>query len=111
MPLQPPSPAATKFIGNIANSSHYGFWLGYSHTGNVIRARMVTRANFIPPYAPDNPDEFVWQHAKTNGVSKKPLKPNESLKERVKADLAGIKANPKRVRSFFNAPSVAYATD
>ena len=40
--------------------------------------------HFIPPYAPDlNPDEFVWQHAKTNGVSKKLLKQNESLKERV----------------------------
>ena len=35
----------------------------------------------LPTYAPDlNPDEFVWSHMKTNGVSKKPLKKNESLK-------------------------------
>ena len=64
------------------------------------------------PYAPDlNPDEFVWQHAKTNGVAKKPLKRNESLKERVTGGLSAIKANPKLVRSFFHAPSVAYAKD
>jgi transposase len=31
--------------------------------------------HFLPPYAPDlNPDEFVWQHAKTNGAAKKPLR-------------------------------------
>ena len=35
----------------------------------------------LPAYAPDlNPDEFVWSHMKTNGVSKKPLKQNESFK-------------------------------
>jgi transposase len=48
--------------------------------------------HFLPPYAPDlNPDEFVWGYAKTNGVSKKPLSRNESLKERVKSDLEAIK--------------------
>lgn len=66
--------------------------------------------HFLPPYAPDlNPDEFVWQYAKTNGVAKKPLKQNESLKDRVMADLAAIKSRPKLVRSFFGAASVVYA--
>lgn len=38
----------------------------------------------LPTYAPDlNPDEFVWSHMKTNGVSKKPLKQHESLRDRV----------------------------
>ena len=70
------------------------------------------RAEWLPPYAPDlNPDEFVWQHAKTNGVAKKPLKKNESLRPRVEADLKNIKAQPKLVRSFFGAPSVVYARD
>jgi transposase len=68
--------------------------------------------HFLPPYAPDlNPDEFVWQHAKTNGVSKKPLRKNESLKRRVGQDLTAIRANPSLVRSFFGAASVAYAKD
>lgn len=66
----------------------------------------------LPPYAPDlNPDEFVWSHMKTNGVSKKPLKKNESLKDRVEKDLNSIKANRKLVRSFFGAKTVAYAKD
>jgi transposase len=36
--------------------------------------------HFLPPYAPDlNPDEFVWGHAKANGVSKKPLRDKLAL--------------------------------
>ncbi|MHB1307073.1 MAG: transposase, partial [Limisphaerales bacterium] len=67
---------------------------------------------FLPPYAPDlNPDEFVWGYVKTNGLRKKPLRKNESLKERVAKDLHAIKGNRTLVRSFFGAKSVAYATD
>lgn len=86
------------------------------------RAKMVAKyvaactgkleLHFLPPYAPDlNPDEFVWQYTKTNGVAKKPLRANESLKERVQEDLAMIKASPRLIASFFHAPSVAYAKD
>ena len=66
----------------------------------------------LPPYAPDlNPDEFVWSHMKNNGVSKKPLRKNESLRKRIEQDLASIHGNPELVRAFFCAPSVAYAKD
>lgn len=68
--------------------------------------------HFLPPYAPDlNPDEFVWSYMKTNGVSKKPLKQNESLQNRIEKDLADIQKNRKLVRSFFCAESVVYAKD
>jgi len=68
--------------------------------------------HFLPPYAPDlNPDEFVWGHMKTNGVSKKPLKQNESLQRRIEEDLNNIGNNRKLVRSFFCAESVFYARD
>ena len=68
--------------------------------------------HFLPPYAPDlNPDEFVWQPVKTNGVSKKPLKKGESLRERVAKDLKALKKNRKLLRSFFMADSVVYAKD
>ena len=67
--------------------------------------------HFLPPYAPDlNPDEFVWGHLKTNGTSKKPLRQNESLKQRVNDDLTIIKKNKRLVRSFFQADSVSYAS-
>ena len=66
---------------------------------------------FLPGYAPElNPDEFVWNHLKKQGVSKKPLRHGESLRARVHADLEKIKRAPRLVRSFFRAPSVAYAT-
>ena len=78
----------------------------------VAACRGELEIHFLPPYAPDlNPDEFVWQHAKTNGVAKKPLMKNESLRARVESDLSKIKANPRLVRAFFSAPSVVYAKD
>jgi transposase len=75
-----------------------------------LRGRL--ELHFLPGYAPElNPDEFVWNHLKRQGVSKKPLLRNESLRERVEADLREIKSRPALVRSFFKAPSVAYTTD
>ena len=66
----------------------------------------------LPTYAPDmNPDEFGRSHMKTNGVSKKPLKPNESLRQRVEADLGNIQNNRLLMRSFFGAKTVAFAAD
>lgn len=67
--------------------------------------------HFLPGYAPElNPDEFVWNHLKRQGVSKKPLLKNESLRQRVHADLTEIQSRPSLVRSFFKAPTVAYTT-
>jgi transposase len=68
--------------------------------------------HFLPGYAPElNPDEFVWNHLKRQGVSKKPLRQDESLRSRVQSDLDRIQASPVLVRSFFRAPSVAYTRD
>jgi hypothetical protein len=58
-----------------------------------------------------NPDEFVWNHLKHQGVSKTPLRRDESLHRRVESDLAAIQSRPALVRSFFRAPSVAYTRD
>jgi len=68
--------------------------------------------HFLPGYAPElNPDEFVWNHLKRQGTSKKPLKRGESLRRRVEDDLMAIKCKPALVRAFFRAPSVVYTTD
>ena len=88
-----------------------------SHRAKLVRkyvqgTRGRLELHFLPPYAPDlNPDEFVWQHTKTNGVAKKPLRKGESLKQRVTQDLEKVKANRNLVRSLFGAATVAYATD
>jgi transposase len=88
-----------------------------SHKAKKVQAyvqslRGKLELHFLPPYAPDlNPDEFVWSHAKTNGVSKKPLGRNESLKRRVANDLEAIRQDKGLVKSFFCAVCVAYAKD
>ena len=88
-----------------------------AHTAKAVARFIQEQAGriemyFLPGYAPDlNPDEFVWNHVKKNGVAKKPLKKNESLRARVDADLSAIKKRPRLVRSFFQAPSVAYILD
>jgi transposase len=88
-----------------------------AHKANRVKAYVQSlqgrlELHFLPPYAPDlNPDEFVWSYMKNNGVSKKPLKQNESLQKRVEEDLMKIQTNRELVRSFFCADSVVYAKD
>ena len=48
---------------------------------------------------------------KNNGMSKKPLKQNESLRKRVEEDLRNIHQNAPLVRSFFGAESVISSRD
>ena len=67
---------------------------------------------YLPPYAPElNPDELVWSHMKRTGVARAPLRKGETLQDRIAAQLAAIKRLPRLVRSFFQAPDVAYITD
>ena len=88
-----------------------------AHKANLVKQLVKDmkgrlELHFLPPYAPDlNPDEFVWSYMKGTGVSKKPLKQNESIRERVEEDLTKIRNNRSLVRSFFGADSVAYAAD
>jgi transposase len=88
-----------------------------AHKANVVKDYVQglkgrLELHFLPPYAPDlNPDEFVWSYMKTNGVSKKPLKQNESLQKRIEQDLVTIEKDRELVRSFFCAQSVVYAKD
>lgn len=87
------------------------------HKAKLVDKYLATLGNrlelhTLPPYCPDlNPDEFVWSHMKNNGVSKKPLKRNESLRKRVEQDLCNLSKNTELVQSFFGAESVLYATD
>ena len=68
--------------------------------------------HFLPGYAPElNPDELVWSHMKRTGLARAPLRRGEKLRTKVEAQLAAIKRMPQLVRSFFQAPTVAYITD
>ena len=67
--------------------------------------------HFLPGYAPElNPDEQVWSHMKRTGIARSPFG-GERLREKIEAQLAAIKRTPQLVRSFFQAPSLAYITD
>jgi transposase len=68
--------------------------------------------HFLPGYAPElNPDELVWSYVKRTGMARAPLRKGESLRDKIDGQLAAIKSAPRLVRSFFQAPSVAYITD
>ena len=88
-----------------------------AHVANSVKEYVQStegklELHFLPPYAPDlNPDEFVWNYLKETGVARKPLRQNESLRERVEADLSKLKDDRKLLRSFFNAESVVYVND
>jgi len=65
----------------------------------------------LPGYAPDlNPDAWVWSHMKRTGVARAPLCRGEKLKDKIEAQLARIKRMAQLIRSFFQAPDVAYIT-
>ena len=65
----------------------------------------------LPGYAPDlNPDELVWSHMKRTGPARTPLRRGDKLRDKIQAQLAQIKRMSHLIRSFFQAPSVAYIT-
>jgi hypothetical protein len=53
----------------------------------------------------------VWSYVKRTGTARRPLQAGEKLRDRIDAELAAVKRNPKLVRSFLQTPSVAYITD
>src|SRR5208283_1310102 len=78
----------------------------------VVSTNGMLTLHFLPGYAPElNPDELVWSHMKRTGVARAPLRGDEKLRDKIAAQLAAIKRMPQLVRSFFQAPTVAYITD
>lgn len=37
--------SGNRFINNLANGSNYGFWLGYSHSGNIVQGNSIHANN------------------------------------------------------------------
>jgi transposase len=69
------------------------------------------RIIFMPPYAPElNPDEFLNQDVKTNAVGKQRAANVDELKANTRRHLRSTQRRPDRVRSFFKAPTVKYAS-
>src|SRR5690349_6661811 len=74
----------------------------------VASTKGMLSLHFLPGYAPElNPDEMVWSHMKSTGVTGTPLRRGEKQQAKIEAQLSAIKRMPQLIRSFFNAPSVA----
>ena len=78
----------------------------------VVSTKGRLTLHFLPGYAPDlNPDELVWSHVKRTGAARRPLQKGEKLRDKIEEQLARLQKMPRLVRSFFEAPSVAYIGD
>ncbi|HSH70986.1 MAG TPA: IS630 family transposase [Deferrisomatales bacterium] len=65
----------------------------------------------LPSYSPDlNPDELVWNHVKRHRVGRMSVARPDDLKKRVLSALRSLQKSPAKIRGFFQAPSVRYAT-
>jgi transposase len=63
----------------------------------------------LPPYSPDlNPDELAWAHVKGK-LGRGAARTKTELKARAHGILRSLQQRPHLVRSFFHAPSCAYA--
>ena len=68
------------------------------------------RLFYLPPYSPDlNPDELVWNDLKNNGIGRKVITGPDQMKREVISYLRFLQKTPDRIRSYFCAPTTAYA--
>jgi transposase len=66
----------------------------------------------LPSYSPDlNPTEQLWNHAKSNGVGRLPVKGPDQLKRAVINKLRSLQKLPKLISSLFRHPDCAYILD
>jgi len=64
---------------------------------------------FLPAYSPElNPDELAWAHVKTK-IAKATTQTKSELKSTVKKIMKRLQKMPHIVKSFFHAPTCAYA--
>lgn len=65
---------------------------------------------FLPPYSPElNPDEWVWNDLKNQGIGRSIISGPKDLKQKAISHMRGLQKNPQKIRSFFQAPTTKYA--
>ena len=64
----------------------------------------------LPPYSPElNPDEWVWNDLKNNGIGRMVITGPDHLQREVLSHLRHLQKSPGLVQSFFQAPTTKYA--
>jgi transposase len=65
---------------------------------------------YLPPYAPDrNPDELVWKHLKADTTGRMVTTGKADFKSKVVSSMRSLQRNAKKIRSFYQKPSLKYA--
>lgn len=65
---------------------------------------------YLPPYSPElNPDEWVWNDLKNNGIGRMRMTGPDDMRSKVISHLKWMQRTPDLIRSFFQAPTTKYA--
>lgn len=76
----------------------------------VERMQGKLRLFYLPPYSPElNPDEYVWNDVKSNGVGRSIIAEVRGLRSAVASRLRYLQKNPQHVRTFFQSETTKYA--
>ncbi len=65
---------------------------------------------YLPPYSPElNPDEWVWNELKNNGIGRMQVIGPDDMKKKIIHHMKWMQRTPDLIRSFFQAPTTRYA--
>lgn len=79
--------------------------------GFVNSTEGILKLFYLPPYSPDlNPDELVWNHLKYHCIGKLLIKTKQELQATVQSYLKSLQRKPQVIKSFFQKPSLKYAS-
>lgn len=66
---------------------------------------------FLPGYSPElNPDEYVWNHLKNNGIGRTAFSSPAELRELIIGHLRRLQRLPQVIIGFFHSPTTCYTT-
>jgi transposase len=88
---------------------------GPAHVSKKTKAFVETLGRrlklfYLPSYSPDrNPDELVWKHLKADTVGRMVTTSKADFKSKVVSSMRSLQKNTKKIRSFFQKPSLQYA--
>lgn len=76
----------------------------------VQRMKGKLRLFYLPPYSPHlNPDEYVWNDVKSNGVGRSMITNAQDLRSAAESRLRYLQKNSSHVRTFFQSKTTCYA--
>jgi len=85
------------------------------HRAKLVKAWVEANSDrielfYLPPYAPEfNPDEFMHNDLKQAIARGRIPKDKETMKSGLHSYMRGLQRRRRKVRAFFQAPSVRYA--